>query len=81
MTISKINMKRKNDLWCWSVTVNGLRGKKKKGSNIDYYIAYQDAFNFILDSEREGSKKSVNPVLCSFLVLLVFSLVIFWVIY
>ena len=49
MTTSKIKMKERNGQWCWSVTVKGLLNRKGCGCDLDYHVAYQDAFNFILN--------------------------------
>ena len=63
MTNSKIKMNNIDGQWCWSVSVNGPLGRSGSGKNNDYYVAYQDAFNVILDAENDGVPDSIYPML------------------
>ena len=63
MTNSRIKMNNIDGQWCWSVSVNGPLGRSGSGKNKDYYAAYQDAFNVILDAENEGVPDSIYPML------------------
>ena len=49
--------------WCWSVSVNGPLGRNGSGKNNSLNKAYEEAFNVILDAEREGVPDSIYPML------------------
>ena len=63
MTNSKIKMNNIDGRWCWSVSVNVPFGINQSGKNNDFNQAYEDAFNVILDAEREGPPSSIYPML------------------
>ena len=63
MTNSKIKMNNIDGQWCWSVSVNGPLGRSGTGKNGDLNKAYENAFNIILDAEREGIPESIYPML------------------
>ena len=63
MTNSKIYMNNIDGQWCWSVSVNGPLGRNGSGKNNSLNKAYEEAFNVILDAEREGVPDSIYPML------------------
>tara|TARA_R110002020_G_scaffold120162_4_gene273928 strand:- start:14169 stop:14435 length:267 start_codon:yes stop_codon:yes gene_type:complete len=63
MTDSRITVNNIDGRWCWSVSVNGPLGINQSGKTNDFNQAYEDAFNVILDAEREGVPDSIYPML------------------